>query len=760
LKKLEFGPDTIALQQQGDPSRSLFDMLFAAQAAEQVKGTGEAKGTVFEAPGKPTFYGPGRGGIEGKNATKGSVGPNGQVNPNVPGKPSTLWDVANARARGEDTHVTLAAVNGRDSKGNRIGGDFYSQTVGQVLNIPSATFAGPDGKNITLTNVKGIVHDRGGGAKGKDAHFDIALGKNAPDKFLNVARVNGAATDPEVAQVGKMAQQAVQAQAKTAEAAAAPAIRGAASLAYTKAFNEAILSGKSVEESHKEGMAAAQGKTAQTTPSLPPGATQFPGSENFKGNVATKEMQPFQAIVTHVTGKQNIEAQGKFQLSDRDHRGYHFVIDKDGQVHGFGNPDTGRTNHMSGSTGRSDRFDLNNTNTIGIGFIGGTNPNAAQAAAAKGLVEFLQGKYGIGKDQVFGHGELQGKDAERGPGGLYGPKGEGQAMASYLRGGSSATEFSPSNVAAEPPPGTLPSLFGRGPLTPQALPDVTPEVGRPGIPTAPVAPPVSGPLSWTSSPGERGDAPQSVPESSSRGTTNPAEVGPNALTAPVGPLFTPEGHVGVGTPGQTTAAPSALSGPQHNYVGPQGYQAGRSAQEALARGLFGPFYDIMAGLSPNASRGQEPGGIPEGVTRGDIPAEAPAPSAPNMNIDPGGLQDASPFSPGNIAAEPAPTIDLPAITNEETAPVEQDGPYQSPLTSQNEAPGLFNALSGEQGVSDYSEGFVRLLVEGLAMQGVPPDEAMQMVLAAAKRLMDESGLSIEKALQVVAQSMQSQQIAA
>jgi hypothetical protein len=71
---------------------------------------------------------------------------------------------------------------------------------------------------------------------------------------------------------------------------------------------------------------------------------------------------------------------------------------------------------------------------------------------------------------------------------------------------------------------------------------------------------------------------------------------------------------------------------------------------------------------------------------------------------------------------------------------------------------LFASLSGEQG--DSLEGFARLLAEGLAMQaGMPADEAMQMVLAAAYRLIKEHGLSTEKALQVVAQSMQTQMAA-
>jgi hypothetical protein len=131
-------------------------------------------------------------------------------------------------------------------------------------------------------------------------------------------------------------------------------------------------------------------------------------------------------------------------------------------------------------------------------------------------------------------------------------------------------------------------------------------------------------------------------------------------------------------------------------------------------------------------------------------------STPDLSGDPGGLQYAEPgLSPAEVS--PA-TIDLPTIANDAPAPAEYEGPSESPLTSQNEPSGLFAALSGTQG--DSLEGFVRLLAEGLSVQaGMPADEAMQMVLAAAHRLIEEQGLSTERALQVVAQSMQTQMAA-
>jgi hypothetical protein len=367
-----------------------------------------------------------------------------------------------------------------------------------------------------------------------------------------------------------------------------------------------------------------------------------------------------------------------------------------------------------------------------------------------------------------------------------------------------------------------------------------------GVPTAPVAPPASAPLGWTSSPGDRGKDAVTTPESSRTGTTDPALVGPARGTA----------DRGVQTQYAKAITTAALKGVGPNTSKDEAIAKGKAAQAEMARAgvpasvARAALMDLAVqiatrmGYGPGSlswSTGMVESGINSGVNSGmqgyqgappgpvqgppspaaapapaieaapaaPVPA-APAPAAPTLeaaislaqqlgldditsspslgpnnfsaldpapgmvdpsnannpglpSIDPGGLQYAEPGLFGPVEAAP---IDLPTITNEETAPVDYGGPFQSPLTSENEspltseneAPGLFAALGGTQG--DSLEGFVRLLAEGLSMQaGMPADEAMQMVLAAAHRLIEEQGLSTERALQVVAQSMQTQMAA-
>jgi hypothetical protein len=326
----------------------------------------------------------------------------------------------------------------------------------------------------------------------------------------------------------------------------------------------------------------------------------------------------------------------------------------------------------------------------------------------------------------------------------------------------------------------------------------------------PVAPPASAPLGWTSSPGDRGKDAVTTPESSRTGTTDPALVGPARGTT----------DRGVQTQYAKGITEAALRGVGRNTTQEEAIARGRAAQAEMAKagipapiaraaltdlankiaaamgyarsdylGLVGSKIDAgvnqgMRGYQvappgpvqgpPSLAPAQEatapldltgdPGGLQYASRSGEDHAPgllgfdqtsfAPSTySTPDLSGDPGGLQGAVPgFNPAQVA----PTIDLPTITNEKDAPVDYEGP--APLVSQNEAPGLFAALSGTQG--DSLEGFVRLLAEGLSMQaGMPADEAMQMVLAAAHRLIEEQGLSTEKALQVVAQSMQTQMAA-
>ena len=87
--------------------------------------------------------------------------------------------------------------------------------------------------------------------------------------------------------------------------------------------------------------------------------------------------------------------------------GYHFVIHTDGIIH-EGRPITQTGAHVGG----------HNTNNIGICMIGGVddknkatvNYTEEQFRALKGLLEGLQQKFGIAKENILGHRDWYGKD--------------------------------------------------------------------------------------------------------------------------------------------------------------------------------------------------------------------------------------------------------------------------------------------------------------------------------------------------------------
>jgi hypothetical protein len=751
-----FGPEQTAGKAAGDPSQTLFDLLKSmveAKAAEAAGGGQQGQqGQQGQGPqSNPTAYSPGGGGREGGRGTKG-VGPDGQTYKGG-GVARTVEDYVNSGRQG---HVTVAAVDGRDAKGNIIGGrnSFYNSAKGKEVNIERITYKGSDGKMHTEYNVPGVVHDSGPGEnKGVGRHYDVATVSDKPSSWVQgtiIGTISDTGKTVEAATKGAQEtakagiKEATQDAEKVAEKGPPVIGRGEPSLAYTKAFNEAVNSGKSVEESHRAGVDAAQavqGK-GKGVAELPPGATQFPGSENFKGNDATKNAQDYKGIIIHQTGKQTIEEQGKYQLTPDKNRqnayyGYHYVIDRDGKIHAFGNPDTGRTNHMSGKTDRSDRLDLNNTNTIGIGFIG-RDRTPEQTAAGKGLIDFLQGKYGIPKSEIFGHGELQGKDKERatlGPGNTP----EGSQEAAGYRG-------APTDVAS--PPGV--------PMPTSRPSDAPFDPGRAAG---------KGILDFISRRGDRGPDEITQEQTSPKGTTDPDKVG-----VPVAPVGPPGLLV---QPGQTTAASPELSGPPHvspDVGRPGATQFAPPGAEALGKGFLGPtLYDMLTQLvSPEVGRpgvetpqigppsfvGPTPASGRTGLNDMGVPNQPgildviqQAPSLPS--IDPGGLQDAqrgpdvaAPPAVGPPAVAPQ-TIDLPTITNEKTAPTDLPTGREAPLVS--ETPGILGIIAEALGLDS---GEIRQVKDLSRATGIP----VETILAMAKKLADETGVSMDMALQIVMQS--------
>ena len=133
------------------------------------------------------------------------------------------------------------------------------------------------------------------------------------------------------------------------------------------------------------------------------------------GRYATANAKPFNAIVTHYTGSDNLQSALSTLKGDPGRGGasfgYHFYIDKDGTVY-QGAPLDARTNHVKGPFSpmhvAGARTDITNENAIGISFVGsGEHPTEAQIEAGKRLAGQLQSEYKIPAENVVGHGELQ-----------------------------------------------------------------------------------------------------------------------------------------------------------------------------------------------------------------------------------------------------------------------------------------------------------------------------------------------------------------
>jgi hypothetical protein len=93
------------------------------------------------------------------------------------------------------------------------------------------------------------------------------------------------------------------------------------------------------------------------------------------------------------------------------------------------------------------------------------------------------------------------------------------------------------------------------------------------------------------------------------------------------------------------------------------------------------------------------------------------------------------------------------IPRDPEAPIGPDAPFGLDLSPVDviAVPGLLAALSGV----DLGGRIIRLLAEEVADQtGMPPTE----VLASARKLAERFGISVEEALQIIAQSMQPEQL--
>jgi len=131
------------------------------------------------------------------------------------------------------------------------------------------------------------------------------------------------------------------------------------------------------------------------------------------GRSATASAQPFQGLVIHHTGIDDMDRSVQYGQTVDAARGgsfgYHFYIGKDGSIV-QGAPLSARTNHIKDPADAFRRAakGLSNSNAVGISLIGmGGDHTPAQIDAAEKLAKSLQKRFGLKPDAVYGHGELQ-----------------------------------------------------------------------------------------------------------------------------------------------------------------------------------------------------------------------------------------------------------------------------------------------------------------------------------------------------------------
>ena len=113
------------------------------------------------------------------------------------------------------------------------------------------------------------------------------------------------------------------------------------------------------------------------------------------GRTASANKKPFAGVVLHHDPAKNMSYYGQVDKVRKGQFGYHFTIAEDGTIYQAA-PMNARTNHIGnkGFEGLRGDSPLDNSNSIGIAYLGGENPSPQATAAIKKLMAKLKGQYG------------------------------------------------------------------------------------------------------------------------------------------------------------------------------------------------------------------------------------------------------------------------------------------------------------------------------------------------------------------------------
>lgn len=113
------------------------------------------------------------------------------------------------------------------------------------------------------------------------------------------------------------------------------------------------------------------------------------------GVTASANKKPFAGVVLHHDPAKNMSYYGQVDKVRKGQFGYHFTIAEDGTIYQAA-PMNARTNHIGnkGFEGLREDSPLDNSNAIGIAYLGGENPSPQATEAIKKLMAKLKGQYG------------------------------------------------------------------------------------------------------------------------------------------------------------------------------------------------------------------------------------------------------------------------------------------------------------------------------------------------------------------------------
>jgi N-acetyl-anhydromuramyl-L-alanine amidase AmpD len=113
------------------------------------------------------------------------------------------------------------------------------------------------------------------------------------------------------------------------------------------------------------------------------------------GKTASANKKPFAGVVLHHDPAKNMSYYGQVDKVRKGQFGYHFTIAEDGTIYQAA-PMNARTNHIGnkGFEGLREDSPLDNSNAIGIAYLGGENPSPQATEAIKKLMAKLKGQYG------------------------------------------------------------------------------------------------------------------------------------------------------------------------------------------------------------------------------------------------------------------------------------------------------------------------------------------------------------------------------